>query len=73
MHSVQHSNKYDITLSTYRSLLSLSVKVERNNMDTILGFGQLFISGFQTPTLGFLLGGMFIAAMGSRLTIPDQV
>jgi hypothetical protein len=42
-------------------------------MDTILGFGQLFISGFQTPTLGFLLGGMFIAAMGSRLTIPDQV
>ena len=42
-------------------------------MDAVLSFLSLFISGFQTPTLGFLLGGMFIAAMGSRLTIPDQV
>ncbi len=42
-------------------------------MDALLGFFELFIAGFQTPTLGFLLGGMFIAAMGSRLTIPDQV
>jgi hypothetical protein len=42
-------------------------------MDTLLSFGELFLIGFQTPTLGFLLGGMFIAAMGSRLTIPDQV
>lgn len=42
-------------------------------MDTLTNFFSLFISGFQTPTLGFLLGGMFIAAMGSRLTIPDQV
>lgn len=42
-------------------------------MDALAGFFNLFITGFQTPTLGFLLGGMFIAAMGSRLTIPDQV
>lgn len=42
-------------------------------MDTLIGFFDLFIAGFQTPTLGFLLGGMFMAAMGSRLTIPDQV
>lgn len=42
-------------------------------MDALAGFLNLFITGFQTPTLGFLLGGMFIAAMGSRLTIPDQV
>ena len=42
-------------------------------METDAGFLSLFIAGFQTPTLGFLLGGMFIAAMGSRLTIPDQV
>ena len=42
-------------------------------MDTFLSFLNLFLTGFQTPTLGFLLGGMFIAAMGSRLTIPDQV
>ncbi len=42
-------------------------------METLVSFFNLFISGFQTPTLGFLMGGMFIAAMGSRLTIPDQV
>jgi hypothetical protein len=42
-------------------------------MDTLVSFGQLFLAGFQTPTLGFLLGGMFMAAMGSRLSIPDQV
>ncbi len=42
-------------------------------MDALSGFFNLFITGFQSPTLGFLLGGMFIAAMGSRLTIPDQV
>lgn len=42
-------------------------------METLYSFLQLFISGLQTPTLGFLLGGMFIAAMGSRLTIPDQI
>lgn len=42
-------------------------------MEAVSGFFQLIITGLQTPTLGFLLGGMFIAAMGSRLTIPDQV
>lgn len=42
-------------------------------MDLITGFFDLIIAGLQTPTLGFLLGGMFIAALGSRLTIPDQV
>ena len=28
---------------------------------------------FQTPTLGFLLGGMLMAALGSRLSIPEPV
>lgn len=42
-------------------------------MELLTGFFELIIKGLQTPTLGFLLGGMFIAAMGSRLTIPDQV
>ncbi|TQV77108.1 sodium-dependent bicarbonate transport family permease [Aliikangiella marina] len=42
-------------------------------MDAILSFFELFLKGLQTPTLGFLLGGMLMAAMGSRLTIPDQV
>ncbi len=42
-------------------------------MDILSGFFDLFLAGFQSPTLGFLLGGMFIAACGSRLAIPDQV
>lgn len=42
-------------------------------MDTVLSFLQLLLEGFQKPTLGFLLGGMFIAAMGSRLEIPEQI
>ena len=29
--------------------------------------------GFQKPTLAFLIGGMLMAALGSRLTIPEQV
>lgn len=42
-------------------------------MDLIVTFIDLLIDGFQKPTLGFLVGGMLIAAMGSRLSIPDQV
>jgi hypothetical protein len=42
-------------------------------MEALSGFISLILAGFQTPTLGFLLGGMFMAAMGSRLNIPDQV
>jgi hypothetical protein len=32
-----------------------------------------FISQLQSPTLAFLLGGILIAALGSRLTIPDSI
>lgn len=42
-------------------------------MDIITSFVELLVAGLQKPTLAFLLGGMLIAAMGSRLTIPDQV
>lgn len=42
-------------------------------MDQILSVIDFFIASLQKPTLGFLLGGMFIAAMGSRLSIPEQV
>ena len=37
---------------------------------TVLDF---FIAGLQKPTLAFLLGGMLIAALGSRLSIPEPV
>lgn len=42
-------------------------------MDQILTVVDFFIASLQKPTLGFLLGGMLIAAMGSRLSIPEQV
>lgn len=31
------------------------------------------VGQFQSPTLGFLFGGMLIAALGSKLSIPDAV
>lgn len=42
-------------------------------MDILEALLQFIISSIQKPTLGFLLGGMLVAALGSRLTIPEQV
>ena len=42
-------------------------------MDIIFTFLEALVMSFQKPTLGFLLGGFLIAAMGSRLSIPDSV
>ena len=42
-------------------------------MDVILDFLQTFITQFQKPTLAFLIGGMVVAALGSRLDIPDAI
>ena len=42
-------------------------------MDALIEFFTRFLSQFQSPTLAFLLGGIVIAALGSRLTIPDAV
>ncbi|MGD1944479.1 MAG: sodium-dependent bicarbonate transport family permease [Leptolyngbyaceae cyanobacterium] len=42
-------------------------------MDFLSDFLTLFLGKLQSPTLGFLLGGMIVAALGSRLTIPDAV
>jgi hypothetical protein len=36
-------------------------------------FFTLFLGKLQSPTLGFLIGGMVIAAFNSRLQIPDAV
>jgi len=36
-------------------------------------FLTLFIAKLQSPTLGFLIGGMVVAAVNSKLTIPDAV
>lgn len=42
-------------------------------MDALLEFIMRFLTQFQSPTLAFLLGGIVIAALGSRLTIPDAI
>jgi hypothetical protein len=42
-------------------------------VDALLDFLLRFVSQLQSPTLGFLLGGMIIAALGSRLEIPDSI
>ncbi len=42
-------------------------------MDFFSDFLTLFLAKLQSPTLGFLIGGMVVAAVNSRLTIPDPV
>lgn len=42
-------------------------------MEELASFFAQFVVGLQKPTLAFLLGGMLIAALGSRLTIPEPV
>ncbi len=42
-------------------------------MDIIASTAATIIEQFQKPTLAFLIGGMFIAAIGSRFEIPQPV
>ncbi|MDY6902889.1 MAG: sodium-dependent bicarbonate transport family permease [Cyanobacteriota bacterium] len=42
-------------------------------MEFLSNFLTLFFGKLQSPTLGFLIGGMVVAAVNSRLTIPDPV
>lgn len=42
-------------------------------MDLISNFAQSFVSQLTSPTLGFLVGGMVLAACGSKLAIPDAI
>ncbi|MBE9078490.1 sodium-dependent bicarbonate transport family permease [Romeria aff. gracilis LEGE 07310] len=42
-------------------------------MDFLADFLTKFGSQLQSPTLGFLLGGIVVAALGSRLAIPDAI
>ncbi len=42
-------------------------------MDFLSDFWTLFIGKLQSPTLGFLIGGMVVAATNSRLQIPDAI
>ena len=42
-------------------------------MDIIFTIAGTIIDQFQKPTLAFLIGGMFLAAIGSKFEIPDPV
>ncbi|WP_036480594.1 sodium-dependent bicarbonate transport family permease [Myxosarcina sp. GI1] len=42
-------------------------------MDFLSDFLTRFLAQLQSPTLGFLIGGMVVAALNSRLQIPDAV
>lgn len=42
-------------------------------MDFLSNFVADFIKQLQSPTLGFLIGGIIIAALGSELQIPDAI
>jgi uncharacterized protein len=42
-------------------------------MDFLSEFLTRFVSQLQSPTLGFLIGGIVIAALGSELAIPDAI
>lgn len=42
-------------------------------MEALTDFVMRFASQLQSPTLAFLLGGVAIAALGSRLEIPDAI
>jgi hypothetical protein len=42
-------------------------------VDFLAGFFTRFLAQLQSPTLGFLIGGMVVAAVNSRLQIPDAI
>jgi len=42
-------------------------------VDFLSYFLMDLLKQFQSPTLGFLIGGMIIAALGSKLEIPDAI
>ena len=42
-------------------------------MDALVDFAVRFITQFQQPTLAFLIGGIVIAALGSRLEVPESI
>ena len=42
-------------------------------MDFLIEFAARLVSQLQSPTLGFLIGGMLVAALGSNLKIPNAI
>ncbi len=45
----------------------------RRDMDILADIAGTLLAQAQKPTLAFLMGGMLLAALGSRLEVPEQV
>jgi len=42
-------------------------------LELLAEFAASFLRQLQSPTLAFLIGGMLLAALGSKLTVPDAI
>jgi len=42
-------------------------------MDILIDIATAFVAQLQKPTLSFLIGGMLLAALGSRLEVPEPI
>ncbi|KPQ16441.1 MAG: putative permease [Rhodobacteraceae bacterium HLUCCO18] len=42
-------------------------------MDIIADIATTIVAQMQKPTLAFLIGGMMLAALGSKLEVPEPV
>lgn len=42
-------------------------------MDLLLDFANSFVTQLRSPTLAFLIGGALLAALGSKLVVPDAI
>ena len=42
-------------------------------MDILIDIAGTILAQLQKPTLAFLIGGMMLAALGSKIEIPDPV
>jgi hypothetical protein len=62
-----------IFLQTTPSLVLPQHRFLEEQMDILADILATIVSQLQKPTLAFLIGGMMLAALGSKLEIPDQV
>lgn len=59
--------------SLFTIIISRQKKQKEVFVDFLSEFLTLFLNKLQSPTLGFLIGGMVVAAVNSRLQIPDAI
>jgi len=55
------------------SALAAARALVGSQMEFVLDLAGRLVGQLQSPTLGFLIGGMLLSALGSKLTIPNAV